>query len=75
MRWWRCEQEIYPLDEAIGLEPGVSATLGVKERSSWAVVEVSCEKAHEFLEKFTGLKVSREKIHGMAIEEGDRIGR
>jgi hypothetical protein len=70
-----CGQEVYPLDEAIGLEPGESVTLGVRERSLWAAVEVSYEKAHEFLEKFTGLEVSRKKIHGMAIEEGEGIGR
>lgn len=75
LRCSRCGQEIYPLDEAIGLEAGESVTLGVRERSLWAAVEVSYEKAHEFLEKFTGLEVSRKKIHGMAIEEGERIGR
>jgi hypothetical protein len=75
MRCPRCGQEIYPLDEAMGLESGESVTLGVRERSLWAAVEVSYEKAHEFLEKFTGLEVSRKKIHGMALEEGDRISR
>lgn len=74
LRCPRCGQEIYALDEAIGLESGESVTLGVRERSLWAAVEVSYEKAHEFLEKFTGLEVSRKKIHGMALEEGERIG-
>ena len=45
-------------------------TLGVRERSLWATVEVSYEKAGQFLKKFTGLEVSRNKIHGMALEEG-----
>ena len=36
-------------------------------------VEVSYEKAHEFLSKFVELEVSRNKIHGIALEEGDRI--
>jgi len=75
LRCPKCGQEIYPLDEAIGLESGESVTLGVRERSLWAAVEVSYEKAHEFLEKFTGLEVSRKKIHGMALEEGGRIER
>ena len=74
LRCPRCGQEVYPLDEAIGLEIGESVTLGVRERSLWAAVEVSYEKAHEFLEKFTGLEVSRKKIHAMALEEGERIG-
>ncbi len=33
-----CGQEVYPLDEAIGLESGESVTLGVRERSLWAAV-------------------------------------
>jgi hypothetical protein len=61
------------LDEAIGLGSGEQMTLGVKERALWAAVEVSYEKAHQFLEKFTGLEVSRHKVHQMALEEGRRI--
>ena len=68
-----CEEDIYPLDEAIGLGSGEQMTLGVKERALWAAVEVSYEKAHQFLEKFTGLEVSRHKVHQMALEEGRRI--
>ncbi len=34
---------------------------------------VSYEKAAEFLKKFTGLEVSRNKIHKMSLEEGKRI--
>lgn len=68
-----CGEEIYPLDEAIGLEGGEAVTIGVKERALWAAVEVSYEKTNEFLKKFTGLEVSRNKIHGMALEEGKRI--
>jgi hypothetical protein len=75
LRCPKCGQEMYPLDEAMGLESGESVTLGVRERSLWAAVEVSYEKAHEFLEKFTGLEVSRKKIHAMALEEGERISR
>ncbi len=61
------------MDEAIGLGCGGQMSLGVKERALWAAVEVSYEKAHQFLEKFTGLEVSRNKIHQMALEEGGRI--
>jgi len=39
----------------------------------WAAVEVSYEKSSEFLKKFTGLEVSRNKIHRMSLEEGKRI--
>jgi len=68
-----CGREIYPLDRAIGLEGKDGMTLGVRERALWAAVEVSYEKAHHFLQKFTGLEVSSKKIHQMAWEEGGRI--
>lgn len=73
LRCQGCGEDIYPLDEAIGLEDGQSMTLGVRERALWATVEVSYEKTCQFLTKFTGLEVSRKKVHQMAIEEGGRI--
>jgi hypothetical protein len=72
-RCQRCREDTYPLDEAIGLNRGERMTLSVRERSLWAAVEVSYEKAAEFLKKFTGLEVSHKKIHEMALEEGRRI--
>lgn len=73
LRCKRCGEEIYPLDKAIGLEARDGMTLGVRERALWAAVEVSYEKTHQFLAKFTGLEVSRKKIHNLAWEEGERI--
>lgn len=69
-----CGEEHYPLDEELGLEGGEGTTIGVRERALWTAVEVSYEKAERFLEKFTGLEVSRKKIYTMAQEEGARIG-
>jgi hypothetical protein len=68
-----CGREHFPLDEELGLEDGEGTTLGVRERALWAAVEVSYEKAHQFLKKYTGLGVSRKKIYAMAQEEGERI--
>ena len=68
-----CGEEIYPLDKAIGLEARDGMTIGVRERALWAAVEVSYEKTNQFLAKFTGLEVSRNKIHNLAWEEGERI--
>jgi hypothetical protein len=68
-----CGEENYPLDRAMGLGSGERMTLGVRERLLWAAVEVSYEKTHQFLEKFTGLEVSRNRIHEVAMEEGRRI--
>lgn len=73
LRCQSCGKEIYPLDRAIGLEGKEGMTLGVRERALWAAVEVSYEKTHHFLQKFTGLEVSSKKIHQMAWEEGERI--
>ena len=75
LRCQRCQEDSYPLDKAIGLGEGERATLGVRERALWAAVEVSYEKAAQFLKKFTGLEVSRKKIHQLALEEGARIER
>jgi hypothetical protein len=73
LRCQGCGEEIYPLDQAMGLGSGERMTLGVRERLLWAAVEVSYEKTHQFLEKFTGLEVSRNRIHEVAVEEGRRI--
>jgi len=69
----KCSANTYPFDDAIGLASSKHETLGVREKSLWAAVEVSYEKSSAFLEKFTGLEVSRKKIHQMAIEEGKQI--
>jgi hypothetical protein len=68
-----CGEEIYPLDQAMGLGSGERMTLGVRERLLGAAVEVSYEKTPPFLEKFTGLEVSRHRIHEAALEKGRRI--
>jgi hypothetical protein len=73
LRCQGCGVENYPLDQAMGLGSGERMTLGVRERLLWAAVEVSYEKTHQFLEKFTGLEVSRNRIHEVAVEEGRRI--
>jgi len=73
LRCPRCQEDSYPLDKVIGLGEGERMTLGVKERALWAAVELSYEKTSQFLKKFTGLEVSRKKIHSLALEEGKRI--
>lgn len=41
LRCPKCQQDSYPLDQAIGLGEGERMTLGVRERALWAAVEVS----------------------------------
>lgn len=69
----KCLLNFYPFDEAIGLSSFEHETLGVRERSLWAAVEVSYDKSSAFLEKFAGLEVGHNRIHQMAIEEGKQI--
>jgi hypothetical protein len=66
----RCQVDVYPLDDALGLLPGTGSTLGVRERACWAVTEVSYAKASAFLAKFTGLAVSHGSLHRWVREEG-----
>jgi RNase P subunit RPR2 len=73
LRCQGCGDENYPLDQAMGLGCGERMTLGGRERLLWAAVGVSYEKTHQFLEKFTGLEVSHNRIHEVAVEEGLRI--
>ena len=66
----RCQVDVYPLDDALGLLPGTGSTLGVRERACWAVTEVSYAKASAFLAKFTGLAVSHGSLHRWVRDEG-----
>lgn len=70
-----CSGEFYPLDGALGLEPQRKCTLGVVERALWTATGVSYEKAPDFLKKFTGLEVSRGRIHYLSLKEGRKIQR
>jgi hypothetical protein len=69
-RCLRCQVDVYPLDQALGLLPGTGSTLGVRERACWAATEVSYAKASSFLAKFTGLAVSHGSLHRWVREEG-----
>lgn len=44
----------------------------MRKRALWAAVEISYEKAVEFLKKFTELEVSRQKVYKMGLKEGRR---
>ncbi len=68
-----CGDEIVPLDEALGLEPRMQHTLGVRERGLWLVTELSYAKTARTLEELRGLSVSHGQLHRWVKEEGARI--
>lgn len=68
-----CAAEHVPLDTALGLEPRVQHSLGVRERALWLVTELSYAKTAEALGELRGIPVSRTELHAWVAEEGARI--
>lgn len=68
-----CGGELVPLDEALGLEPRVQHTLGVRERALWLVTELSYAKTARTLDELRGLAVSHGQLHRWVADEGARI--
>jgi hypothetical protein len=68
-----CGAETVPLDEALGLEPRMQHTLGVRERALFLVTELSYAKAARTLDELRGLGVSHGQLHGWVKQEGARI--
>jgi hypothetical protein len=68
-----CGAEVVPLDQALGLEPRVQHSLGVRERALWLVTELSYQKTAEALSELRGIAISRTKLHEWVASEGRRI--
>lgn len=65
-----CGTETVPLDAALGLEPRVQHTLGVRERGLWLVTEMSYAKAAETAGELRGWSIGRSELHRWVAEEG-----
>jgi hypothetical protein len=65
-----CGAEIVPLDVALGLEPRVQHTLGVRERGLWLVTEMSYAKAVETAGELRRWPIGRGELHRWVAEEG-----
>lgn len=65
-----CGAETVPLDEALGLEPRIAHTLGVRERGLWLVTEMSYAKAAETAGELRGWPVGRSELHRWVAQEG-----
>jgi len=65
-----CRGEIVPLDAALGLEPRVQHTLGVRERGLWLVTEMSYAKAVETAAELRRWPIGRGELHRWVATEG-----
>jgi hypothetical protein len=65
-----CGSERVPLDEALGLEPRVQHSLGVRGRALSPVTELSYARTAANLDELGGLPVSRGELHRWVREEG-----
>ncbi|MEW6226448.1 MAG: UPF0236 family transposase-like protein [Chloroflexota bacterium] len=65
-----CGTEVVPLDAALGLEPRVQHTLGVRERGLWLVTEMSYQRAVETAAELRRWPIGRGELHRWVAEEG-----
>jgi hypothetical protein len=65
-----CGTEHVPLDAALGLEPRVQHTLGVRERGLWLVTEMSYAKAVETAGELRRWPIGRGELHRWVASEG-----
>jgi hypothetical protein len=65
-----CGTETVPLDAALGLEPRVAHTLGVRERGLWLVTEMSYAKSVETAAELRAWPIGRGELHRWVAEEG-----
>lgn len=68
-----CGSEVVPLDMALGLEPRLQHSLGVRERALWLVTEMSYAKTAATLDELRRLPVSHGELHHWVADEGARI--
>jgi hypothetical protein len=68
-----CGTETVPLDLALGLEPRVQHTLGVRERGLWMVTEMSYAKAAETARELRGWSIGRSELHRWVAQEGGTL--
>jgi hypothetical protein len=65
-----CGAETVPLDAALGLEPRIQHTLGVRERGLWLVTEMSYQKAVETAAELRNWPIGRGELHRWVAAEG-----
>ena len=70
LRCTACGAEHVPLDAALGLEPRVQHTLGVRERGLWLVTEMSYAKAVETAAELRNWPIGRGELHRWVAAEG-----
>lgn len=68
-----CGAEQIPLDAALGLEPRIQHTLGVRERALWLVTEMSYAKAVETAGELRRWPIGRTELHRWVAAEGTAL--
>ena len=68
-----CGAEVVPLDAALGLEPRIQHTLGVRERGLWLVTEMSYQKAVETAAELRRWPIGRGELHRWVAQEGQAL--
>jgi len=68
-----CGTEVVPLDAALGLEPRIQHTLGVRERGLWLVTEMSYAKSVDTAAELRRWPIGRGEFHRWVAEEGGRL--
>ena len=72
-QWFRCTvcaTEVVPLDAALGLEPRVQHTLGVRERGLWLVTEMSYQRSVDTAAEVRRWPIGRGEPHRWVAQEG-----
>jgi hypothetical protein len=67
-----CAREVVPLDVALGLEPRVQHSLGVRERALWLVTPDELRQDGATLDELRRVPVSHGELHRLVAEEGAR---
>jgi hypothetical protein len=70
-----CATEHVPLDAALGLEPRVQHTLGVRERGLWLATEMSYARAVETAAELRRWPIGRGELHRWVADEGGLLER
>jgi len=65
-----CGAEVVPLDAALGLEPRIQHSLGVRERGLWLVTEMSYAKTVDVAAELRRWPIGRGELHRWVADEG-----
>ncbi len=68
-----CGINAYPVDEALGLDPGEHYSLGVAEAALWLATDSSYQKSAGTMAQLLDLEISHGQVHRLAQREGELL--